>query len=328
MNTINNNIAFRGTLGNKIVKDITENQRIVDAKEILQMTKSKLVGLNTEKVTDIFESMSDGLLKESQEKTSLKMQLKSLSESIPQKIETAVNDVRNKMQTAFDIAMNLKNVEIQAKDEELAKLRIYESMAKVKSLDEIDTVMPETAITTVREMKEHDKTAKESMLTYLLTGKGQEAALEQADRANVLAKAHSDGINQIPEVMSEIEKSGIHYAEPLYFLRSMMSSVLRTDKGAVVLAPVFKNQIKTNMLALLTPHSNNRYSNTSVDGITKCIERSLEETVTFHKNLAQRKQELTKEFPNASQIIYNNEDNKIELYDSNGKLIESRMFFY
>ena len=89
-------------------------------------------------------------------------------------------------------------------------------MAKVKSIEELDVIMPKTAILTAQEeMKEHSEEARESMLNYLLTGKGQEAVLAQTERNNILMKAMQDGITQLPEVNEAIK--GTNCADTLWF---------------------------------------------------------------------------------------------------------------
>ena len=328
MNGINNNIAFRGAIGDKFVQEITIHRRSVTTTALMQASKGKLVGLDSVKVGDIFESFISGLIKETNEKLSLQDRIDSLRQEVPKRIEEAIKSTEESLFSAFRRAMEEKDKTIDEYHSMTLDLQKYKEMAHVKSLEELDTVMPETAIATVREMNEHKGEAEESMLTYLLTGQGQQKALEQTERAQILVKAMADGITDIPEVADAIKENNPRFAETRYFLSHMMGDVLREEKASVVIAPVFKEQIKKNMLGLLTPYADERYSNTGRNSIVREVDSILDYSVEFHKNLAQRRQELKKEYPNAAKIVYNRQNNEIETYDSNGELINSRMFFY
>lgn len=313
MNGINNNIAFRGMVGDRFVQEITVYQRNITANALLQASKGKFVGLDSGIVTDIFESFIAGLTREAKEKYTLQERLKSLSKEVPERINEAIRATEDSIFTSVRSALAIKDEEIVEKERTIRELQRYESMAKVKSLDEIGTVMPETAIATAQEMREHQKEAKESMLTYLLTGKGQEAALAQTERSNILIKAMNDGITQIPSVADSIQ--GVDFAEPGFYLKRLMEKALRSEEGSIILSPVLRNQVKENMLGLLLPHADEKYSNTGVEGIKRDTDSTLEELVEFHQKLAIRKQEIRNEFPHPlSKILYDSDENKIKLY--------------
>lgn len=328
MNGINNNIAFRGALGDKFVQEITVHRRSVAPATLLQEAKGKLFGLDTGKVGDIFESFISGLIREITENQSLRNRITTLKIEMAESVDEAINSTRKNLVADFRKELDAKDKTIQECRSRIAELEIYKEMAHVKSIEELDTVMPETAIATVKEMAEHKAEAEESMLTYLLTGQGQEKALEQAERAQILVKATNDGITNIPEVAEIIKDNDMYFAETRCFLTRIMRDVLRKEKASVVIAPVFKEQIKKNMLGLLTPYANERYYNCSRDFIVRETDSILDSSVTFHTKLYQRKKAIKKDIPNAAQIVYNGENNNIETYDSNGKMIDTRYFIY
>ncbi len=319
MNGINNDVAFRGMLGDKFVQEITVYHRNLTANTLLQASKSKLVGLDSGKVTDIFESFITGLTKEAKEKHTLQERLNSLSKEVPERIKEAIKATEDSIFPSVKSALAAKDDEIVEKERTIRELRRYEAMAKVKSLDEIGTVMPETAIATAQEMREHQQEAEESMLTYLLTGKGQEAALQQTERSNIMIKAMEDGITQIPHVADAIQ--GVNFADTGFYLKRLMETALRSEEGSVILSPVLRNQVKDNMLGLLLPHANEKYSNTGIEGIKRETDSTLEELVQFHQRLAKRKQEIRNEFPHPiSKIVYDSSENLIRLYNNDENL--------
>ncbi len=281
MNGISNNITFKGALGEKFVREITINHRTVSANELLQASKGKVMGLDTTKVGDIFEAFTSSLIKETKEKLSMKEHMDKLAQELPQKIQDTIKNTEEAIFSSIRPILERKDKEIEAKDKIIDELRKYESMAKVKSIEELDVIMPKTAILTAQEMKEHSEEARESMLNYLLTGKGQEAVLAQTERNNILMKAMQDGITQLPEVNEAIK--GTDCADTLWFLSCLMENALKDKKGSIIVAPVVRQQIKTNIIGLLAPYYDNRYTNTNENGVSKDIDNRLEKIITFHK---------------------------------------------
>lgn len=317
MNGINNNIAFRGVIGDKYVRQITQDKRTVFTDTLMKEAKG-FVGLDSGRVHDIFDSFVNGLINEVKEKTAIQEQFEKMREEAPKRIQEEVKHAEEGLASVFRRALQDKNKEIDEREKKLMELRRYESMAKVKSIDEIDTVMPETAINTAKEMREHRIEARESMLNYLLTGKGQEAALEQTERSNILIKAMQDGITEIPDVAEAIK--GVSYADTAYFLKSLMELALRSEKGSIIISPVLRAQVKDNMLGLLLPHADERYSNTGAEGIKREVDYTLESLLKFQQNLAKRKQEIRNEYTDPiSKIVYNQDENRIYLFNNEGE---------
>lgn len=325
MNGINNNIAFRGALGEKFVREITVNQRTVSANELLQASKGKLMGLDSGKVVDIFEAFSSSLVRETREKLSLKERIESFKKELPERIQEAIKHTEESIFSSVRPVLENKDKEIAKRDRIIAELKQYEAMAKVKSIEELDVVMPETAIATAQAMKEHAKEAQESMLTYLLTGKGQEAVLEQTERSNILTKAMADGVTKLPEVSEAT--NDLRFAEPLYFLTSLMETALRDDRGAVVVVPAIKAQIKTNITGLLAPHYSSRFSNTTEKGVSENLDRRLEDLVQFHTNLNAQKEKFKAKCPDAVKIVFNPEQYQMEAIGTNGEIIATQNLF-
>jgi len=277
-------VGFTGAIGDKYVQKLVSG---VDVRpdELVKEMKGTF-GIKTDKAEDIMESLI-GKVKE----------LLNVNSAQANKIESqedAINILNCELDkhiirvheesAAFDDLLRSHKKTMAAKDNELnamkEQLTKYESVAKVKPISEIGVVMPEAAIKIMDEMIEHNPKALDSMHTFLMTGKGQEEALAQIERNNVLAKAYDEGMFMIGEVENkgaELRQEGVTWcSSPLFYAQRLMEQVLQTSPKADYLrSHAIASQVKDNAMAILTPLTDNKYSNTTV----KAISSKMDETI-------------------------------------------------
>jgi hypothetical protein len=200
----NNQVNFKGKLGDKFVSDIVAG-KVVKPDEVMNAVKGTF-GPKTEKVADVVESLLG------------KVQVLSQQGVKDAKVISDANAKLDKVPNQISEAVHKREAElvkyytetIAKKDEELANAKKfvekYEPMAKVKSIEEIGIVMPDEVIKMADDMISHKVEARASMGEYLFNGKGQEKALEQIERNNVIQSAYDNGTVNIPEVNDAITR--------------------------------------------------------------------------------------------------------------------------
>lgn len=235
-----NNFTFKGKLGDKFVNEIVNGKRKVTVEEMINASRNRFVGLDTSKVADIFESMITTISKSTIEKPK---------------------------------GQNLI-------EEQLTNFKHNGSITKVKSVYDIGAVMPEVVIDAAKKIRLYDKQACDSMLTYLLTGKGQESAIEQSERHNIITKARDEGLTQIPELKKVTET--ISYSDNFFFLISLMERALKSSKGCLILSTPIREQVKTNMMSLLSPYCSGRYY-ANPNRVGNELDERLEKIAKFHR---------------------------------------------
>ena len=294
MRSNSQNINFKGNLGDRFVKEIINDVDVKPA-DIIKEMKSTF-GIKTDKAEDILESFIAKVKQLYSDQRGLKSELQKSNEKInafPKEKEDAVSEGRRQVREYFQGVVRSKDSELNAKDTELkemkSQLEKYQQVAKVKSVEEIETIMPDRAIELIEELIKNKVSARKSMAEFLLTGKGQEEALKQIERNNMIMKAHSDGITQIPEVeakMKEMQKSGIYFSRDSYFTTSFIEKALKgSPKGSYIKSKAIKDQIKANAMAILSPMADERYSNTGVKAIEQELDKSLANVEKYHEGL-------------------------------------------
>lgn len=217
-------------------------------------------GPKTEKVSDVLEELVHKISSLVYENAACREKITSQARDV-----TALTAEKESMvQRQYELSQSFQHM-ISSKDEEIVKAKElakkyakYEPMAKVKSIEEIGIVLPEEAIKAADEMVKNYKEALDSMLEYLLTGKGQEKALEQLNRHSIIGKARKDRITDIDEVAQKLEeveddigKVGFTAAN---YARTMIRWALTwSEKGSLLKSPAVKKQIETNAMGILTP---------------------------------------------------------------------------
>ena len=194
------NVNFTGHLGDKFVRQIMDGND-VNPKTVLSELKGTF-GIKSEKVEDVMESFIESLKEAFTQNKSLRNEYLNADKQIrefPVEKEKAVRMAQDEMNKNFGIYVRAQNEKMAAKDAEITELKSqlekYEPLVKVKSVEELDTIMPEKAIEILDEIAANRIKARESMLNFLMTGQGQEEALKQLERVSMIKKAGSDGIN-------------------------------------------------------------------------------------------------------------------------------------
>ena len=248
--------TFKGTLGKKVVQKIV-NKEALTITGVLAMLAG-FIGLNKEKVADVIEELINKIKGLQSENEDLKEELGNVNVLAHQKEQDAMAEFAKETQRlreSFSIDLQKKNAEIAQKDAKIAELQKYEAMAKVKSVDELDIVSPEQFIELLKEAKEAMPKAKESAVTYLFTGQGQEEFLAQIERNNKILKAKKDGITKIPELDKAYNEAKTFVGfEPVYIAQKIITSALReNEKATQINYPAIKAQVLKNMNAILEP---------------------------------------------------------------------------
>lgn len=329
----NNKPAFKGALGEKFVSKMAHGE-VVKPEEVMNAVKGTF-GPKTEKVADVVESLL-GRVQVLTSNNEANLKGRQIAEAklaeVPKQIQDAEWKMATSMRENFERTIQAKNAELAAKDTELKAAKEYaakyEPMAKVKSIDELGIVMPEQAIETLNEMAAHKEEAADSMFNFLMSGKGQEAALAQIERQNVILRARMDGIDKIPEVQKTFEntrkEAGIYAGtEPLFFTTNLIESALYGNPKAVYLeSRAIRNQVKTNAMGLLTPMCSDKYYNTGVKAAEADLDKSFDNILKFHQNLAKGKEKIAKEYKDAeiteTVVPYDNKKSKITIKVNDG----------
>ena len=315
-------VAFRGNLGDKFVKEIV-NGSYVTPERVLEEVKGTF-GISKDKLKDVFESFINRIRNMSEEKVNLRKQLHEAERKIlrfPKEKEQAVENTREEMRKSYESFVAAKNNEVSAKDKELQEARSIAEKFKpaysVKSIEEIGIVMPDKAIEVINEMAAKRKAACSSMLEYLFTGKGQEEALAQIERNNILFKARKDGIfniKDVDEVYSKNLKKGVRSMYDFDYTIELISHALEeSSKGNYILSPVIKAQIKKNAMALLSPMANtkaDKYANNSLVRIEEDLDKQLKNVERFHTGINRAVAKYKNRYPKAEV--------KLEIVDFEG----------
>ena len=335
MRSNSQNINFKGSLGDKFVKEIINDVDVKPADLIREMKGT--FGIKTDKAEDILESFIAKVKQLYSDKRGLKSELQKSNEKInafPKEKENAVSEGQRQVREYFQGVVRSKDSELSAKDAQLkemkSQLEKYQQVVKVKSVEEVGTIMPDRAVELMEELIKNKVSARKSMAEFLLTGKGQEEALRQIERNNMIMKAHSDGITQIPEVeakMKEMQKSGMYFSRDSYFTTTFIEKALKgSPKGSYIKSKVIKDQIKANAMAILSPMADERYSNTGVKAIEQELDKSLANVEKYHdglsKGIEKIKGRIGKDYEavDFNPVEFSPESSKVVITDETGTI--------
>ena len=333
-----NHVNFTGNLGDKFVRQVI-NGTDIDPKAILSEAKGTF-GLKSEKVEDIMESFIGKVKELFSDNMKLQGKLNDAERKIynfPDEKQQAINETTTRLQQSFSQTISAKNQEIAAKDKEVAQMKAevakYEPMVKVKSVEELDTIMPDKVSEILDELAEHKIEARKSMFDFLMTGKGQEDALTQVERNNQIMKARQDGMFNIPELdkkwNSITRQEEIWPSGDIHFTLNMIENALTGHPNGVYLSsPVIKAQVKNNAMAILTPMANGSKSN--LENIEKQLTERLNNVEKFHKGFAAGIEKYKKHHPNVkieiSRVDFDTSNSKIKLSNEDGLLSEVNFY--
>lgn len=303
-NQIKQNITFKGALGDQFIKKITSGAEVKPA-EVIKEIKGTF-GLKSEKAEDIIESFIGSVKELFNDKKLLseKLQESESKISILTSEKAALERTEDKLRWSLDESDRIRAIHLGEKDKELAEMKTqlekYQAVAKIKSVEELDTVMPDKAIEVFDEMIKHKTDARKSMSEFLFSGKGQEEALAQIERNNVIMKAHRDEIINIPEVAKknkELNTAGEYYSTDSNYTLNLIENALEcSPKGDYLRSPAIKQQVKDNAMAILTPMADERYSNTGVNAISKDLDKRLTDVEKFRDGFSKGVEKLKKKY--------------------------------
>lgn len=304
---VNSTPAFTGAIGDKFVREMM-NGNNVSSKQILEAVKGTF-GLKTEKVEDVLEALLNRISTLSAETKYRAQQLQDNTVAARKEIETVKREAQDEINQVREwnrTTLRAKDKELAAKDEEVKAAKEfaakYEPMAKVKSINEIGTIMPDEALKLLDEISQKKVKSLDSMVEYLMTGKGQEEALAQINRCAVMEKAYYDGITQIPEVAEKLnalnQNEGLYPGSRWSFTMGMIRRGLQWDsRGSYLASPAIREQVKANAMGILTPMCNNRYHNTSVKATADELDEIFNEAADVQKKLSLGKKKFKNRYP-------------------------------
>ena len=299
------NVAFEGVKGDHIVRRLAQFDD-VKVSEVMQELKGTF-GPKSEKVEDVIESfiaaLKERFSKEAVASDQIKVYQSSL-ERAEQRIKEAEDEVSD-VREAFSGALKAKTAALKEKEEELKKAQEiankYKPMASVKSVDELGVIMPDEVIKVAQEMQRNKSNAAQSMMNFLLSGKGQEEALAQIERNNILQRARLDHLDDIPGVSAafkQMNDNGVYPNVSHAFIIGMIkNSLLTCPKGDYILSNTMGEQIKKNATAILLPNIDEKCLPHYVgekSNVSKFVESQIDEIIKevkdFHKTFPDAKQ--------------------------------------
>ncbi|MBP3925099.1 hypothetical protein J6E39_07660 [bacterium] len=282
-------VGFTGVRGDEVVRKIVSGADVRPDELVKEMKGT--FGIKKDVAEDIMESLI-GKIKGLFD-SNLALQKKGIEGD--NTIRTLLNessDAKNQVSflegkiKAQDATIASKNEALAAKDKELTALKAdfkkYEPAMKIKSLDEIGAVTLEDAFKVMDDMVAHKNAAMESMHEFLMTGKGQEEALAQIERHNILLNAEQDGLGKGKDFIAkkeEIANNGIstNGYSSLWFAKEMVSEAIASSpKSANYNSKAIAEQVKDNAMAILTPLTKDK--GISSDQIAKNIEEVIQDS--------------------------------------------------
>lgn len=284
-------VSFKGTIGDTLLKEAAANKTVPTVETIFSKIKSTF-GVSADKTKDVLESFVGKIKSLTSENANLREQLSTTVNSMEQNEQNAKNELANMEQwwrDSFAKTLEQKNTEIAEKDAKIADLQKYEGMAKVKSVEELDEILPEQFLEILKEAKESEKKAQDSLLEYVFTGKGQEEFLAQIERSNKILKAKMAGIEEMPEMAAAYKDSHLKLGfDPIYVAKYMLKEALiNSEKGLQIMYPPVSKLVEENFNAITAPMRN---KNTTYAPTSKC----LDDIKTFYNGITANSKELAK----------------------------------
>ena len=260
------NVNFQGVLGTKLLNKLSETNNL-EKSEVFDAMKG-IFGFKKNRVKDVVEEF----LREIKE---LRQEIVAITNGKNAKlaeVERLYNEKLNNSllgEKQLNNTLQFKNEKIQQLTAEVEKLtkanKKYSLMANVKSVNEIGALTESQLINVLKESYEKLGIARKSMYEFLTTGKGQEEALAQAERANVILKAYKDGMMNNPVIVRKCNEFNKNNISVSYTAEESLKSLIR---GALIGAPdsswmysnAVQKQMTENAKAIILPHMNERYA--------------------------------------------------------------------
>ncbi len=332
-NNVKNSVSFKGAIGDKFVREMVSGND-VEVSKMMETVKGTF-GLKSEKVSDVFESLTQkitSLLSENREqKAIINAQADKIAE-FPKKEQNSVFEAVDSVRKSMSETLSKTKAELAEKKVEIEQLQKYKGMASVKSVEEVDSLMPDQIIKLLAEMRCKKEASLDSMHNFLLNGKGQEEALAQIERNNQLLNAARDGMFNIPELkktQEENQKLGLWIQNPVSFAEGLISKALEGSKeGQYLESTAMSFQIKKNAKAILSPLVDGKYETYSDKDLDVLLDKLFDGIKNFHRNFAKGQEHLTKEGYVSEAIHtvkYDNVHSTITYKDKGG---EKRVFSF
>ena len=295
------NINFKGAIGDKFVQEMVSGSE-VEIPKMLKAVKGAF-GLKSEKVSDVFESLTQkigSLISENRDQKALINSQADKIAEFPKETKNAVFKAVESVRSSMQETLKAKELEIAEKNKEIMQLQKYKGMANVKSVKEVDCLMPDQIVKLFGEMRSKKEVSLDSMHNFLLNGNGQEEAVAQIGRNNLLLNARRDGMLNISELQKaeeEIHKDGLWIQENVEFAYSMISRALeRSNEGKYLESQTMYSQIKKNAKALLSSLVDEKsgwsYSDKDIDSYLDSLFNNVKK---FHRNFATGQDKMAKE---------------------------------
>jgi hypothetical protein len=331
-NTLNNkrnlspnnsiNVNFQGVHGTKLLNKLSETNNL-EKSEVFDAMKG-LFGFKSNRVKDIVSSFLDEIKE-------LRQEVVAISAGKNAKLEEAERLYNEKLNNSLlrekqlNNTLQFKNEKIQQLTTEVEKLteanKKYSLMSNVKSMDEIGVVTKSQVLDAAKKSYENLGTARESMYTFLTTGKGQEEVLAQVERSNVLAKAWKDGMSENPEIVEKVRGYNLYNitipTNTVDNLKSLVKGALLGTKDDIwMYSKTMQNQIKENAKAIIFPHMNERFSNHKMTDFEKAKVLNEECTKLIKETIFERKA-----FEKGFNYLQNSEDVRIKTHIQGGNYL-------
>lgn len=333
-NNVKNSVSFKGAIGDKFVREMVSGND-VEVSKMMEAVKGTF-GLKSEKVSDVFESLTQkiaSLLSENREQKALINSQADKIAEFPKKEQNSVFEAVDSVRKSMSEALGKTKAELAEKNAEVEQLKKYKGMASVKSVEEVDSLMPDQIVKLFGKMRDKKEASLDSMHNFLLNGKGQEEALAQIERNNQLLGAARDGMFNIPElkkVQEENQKLGLWIQNPVSFAEGLISKALEGSKeGQYLESTAMSSQIKKNAKAILNPLVDGKYETYSEKDLDVLLDRLFDGIKKFHRNFAKGKECMAKEGHRADSIHnvkYDNVNSTITYKEQDGS--ERVLSFY
>lgn len=322
--------SFKGVTGEKalevILKTSTKEKNVGKATVAsLLALVGGVIGLNKEKVADVFEEFANKIQSLMGKNKELESQNLELEKNLT-KTRSEKDMVKEKLEN-IQLVLQQNAAAAAQKDAKIAELQKYEAMAKVKSIDEIDTVTPERFIATLQEIEEHNDAAYKSLFDYLMTGKGQEEFLAQMGRNEILLKGRKDGIDNIPEVKDALAKTkesvGLSNLgnDSYYSACTMLGNVLSVQpKASYIQSRAIYFQVKANAEALIEPIMDKRY--TYSDSVEKEMEKALAFRKTISNEIISAKSKYGFEYVSETTVDNSTNNSYVTFKNNDGNFVD------
>ena len=301
-NNRNNKPAFKGAIGDSIVAGIEKGTEVNPSK-IIEQVKGKF-GLNGEKVKDVIESMLDKVKSLTETDKYLDRTIKEGEEKVQnltEKKQNSIKQAEESLENTFLNGFKRQEKQMAEKEAKIAELKEFSAGFdgfKIKSAEEVEGLMPDAAIETMKSMVETKDSAADSMLKFLFTGEQPTEAIDWLNKGTQLHKTYRDGVFDIPEVRLEWQKYGCKGAAsntPINNTIDLIETALKGNpKGSYILCSSFDKQITANALAIVEPLCKNKED---FGYAQRNLEKAIKESKDYHKNFGLAKEKVLRKRP-------------------------------